>query len=207
MTVRITNYSKESVTISGLDQKTSELLSGTVSGTQWFRVQDGVAEFRSTLEPLPNPVIDEAMLPFWKENRQKSVQPELFDVVFDELCPDALYFPHITISGLCGYNYSKENYERESKKLLSYGFIQMRSKRGNDGKFWEFWYLSGLWAVKGELKDVVDRITVKARTWNDSYGRRKDKECFDTVLEFLRKNVQFGSLDVSVQRMAMVIDD
>ena len=54
MTVRITNYSKESVTISGLDQKTSELLSGAVSGTQWFRVQDGVAEFRSTLEPLPN---------------------------------------------------------------------------------------------------------------------------------------------------------
>lgn len=206
MSIRITGYDKESITISGLDRKTINLLHGVVSGAQWFRVQEGAAQFHSCFEPLPDPVKDEAMLPFWGPCLQNERQLELFELRFEELRPDCTYYPHITISGLCGYNFSKENYARESAKLLSYGFFQMRSQRSDEGRFWEFWYLPGILATKGDLKDVVDTITLKTRTWDDPDGRCKEKECLGAVLEFLRRNVQFGSLDVSVQRMAMVAD-
>lgn len=104
-------------------------------------------------------------------------------------------------------NLTPENYVRESEKLTSYGFIQLRSKREEDGGYWEIWYLPGVWCAKGDLKKIVDDITTKAKTWEDPHGRRKDKECFKAVLEFLRRNASFGTLDVSIQRLCQVWED
>ena len=103
------------------------------------------------------------------------------------------YSPSITIQGLCGYNYTEENYKWNAEKLESYGFQCLRSRRGTDAKFWELWFLPGLWCSKGDLEANVKR-------------GKDDKEELKIALEFLRHKVSFGTLDVSNQRMCMVLD-
>lgn len=205
--IRVSGYSRESVTISGLTESEAGKIQSAVGGLAWFRIVDGKLETHSAVRPLPDPVEDEAMLPFWKHHSPYQLELKEVNASFEELKDDVVYSPHITISSLCGYHYTKENYQKQAEKLESYGFIQMRSKRGNDGRYWEVWYLPGIWAARGALQEVVAKITEKAKTWEDPHGRRKEKESFDAVIRFLRVDVQFGSLDVSVQRLAMVMDD
>ena len=195
------------VVISGLTQTEADQLLCALSGMSWFGVKDGRLEVHAKHLPLLDTTHDEKMLPFWREHANTQVQGELIEKVFEEMSDDVLYYPHFTIQSLCGYYYSPENYAYEAQKLLSYGFVQMRSKRAENGKYWEHWYLPGVFFAKGHLKEIVDSVTVAARSWEDPHGRRKDKECFKAVLEFLRCNVSFGSLDVSMQRYAMATPD
>lgn len=75
---------------------------------------------------------------------------------------------------------------------------------GDDGKFWETWYLSGVWAAKGDLKGVVERRKLEGDKDQDrAVEKRKET---NGVISFLCRKVSFGQLDVVVQRAAMVID-
>jgi hypothetical protein len=196
-----------SVEITGLTQIEVERLLSAIHSLSWFKVEDGRLVSSPCHLPLPDPVRDEHMLPFWREFQNTHSQGEFFERIFEDMSEDVICSPHFTIQSLCGYNHTPENYAREAEKLLSYGFVQTRSRRAEDGRYWELWYLPGIWCAKGNLKEVVEGITAKARTWEDPHGKRKDKECFKAVLEFLRRNVSFGTLDVSVQRLAAVMDD
>lgn len=196
-----------SVEISGLTREEKDRLLAAIRGLSWFKVEGGRLETSPCHLPLPDPVHDERMLPFWRQFAPHQLQGEFLERIFEEMSDDVIYEPHFTISSPCGYNYTPENYVREIEKLNSYGFIQMRSRRGDDGFFWEHWYLPGVWCAKGELKEVVDGITSMAKTWEDPHGRRKNKECFKRVLQFLRHNASFGTLDVSVQRLCQVRGD
>lgn len=204
---RSSGHGSNSIEIKGLTHDESEQLLSAIRGFSWFKVEEGRLVTNPCHIPLPDPVNDEKMLPFWRQFSNVQAQGEFLEKIFEDMSDDVIYQPHFTIQSLCGYNYTPENYAYESNKLLGYGFIQTRSKRSEDGGYWELWYLPGIWCAKGNLKEVVDTITNKAKTWEDPLGKRKDKECFKAVLEFLRHNVSFGTLDVSIQRLCMVWDD
>jgi hypothetical protein len=202
-----TRSRSNSVTVSDLTQDEAEQLLGAVKGVSWFKVESGRLLTSPVHLPLPDPIHDETMFPFWREFSNTQSQREIVPKIFDEMSGDVIYSPHFTIQSLCGYDYTPDNYTREAEKLVSYGFIQVRSQRNQDGGYWELWYLPGIWCAKGDLKAVVDKITNLGKSWEDSQGRRKEKMCFEAVLDHLRKNISFGTLDVSIQRLCMVMDD
>lgn len=198
---------ENSITIANLTESEMNELLAAFRGLSWFGVEDGRLKTSPCHLALPHATEDEEMLPFWRQFSHNQLQNELFEKMFDEVAADVICMPHFTIQSLCGYGYSPENYVRESEKLTNWGFIQLRSRRGEDGSYWEHWHLPGVWFAKGDLKELVDSITIAASTWEDPSGRRKDKECFKAVLEFLRRNASFGTLDVSVQRLCQVYED
>ena len=115
-----------------------------------------------------------------------------------------IYSPAFMVSHLCGYNYSEEGYRRNAGLLESYGFSCMRSQRGEDGKFWETWYLPGAWAAEGELKIAVLRQGAQSTHERGSLARQQEET--SNVVSFLCANVSFGSLDVTAQRAAMTME-
>ncbi len=42
-------------------------------------------------------------------------------------------------------------------RIVSVGFVLLRSPRGAEDRYWEMWYLPGMWALEGELKGEKDR--------------------------------------------------
>lgn len=64
---------------------------------------------------------------------------------------ESCYVQHI------GAGCRDRTYEQLYKRMVSVGFILLRSAKGTDNKHWEIWYLPGLWALTGELKGEKDR--------------------------------------------------
>lgn len=189
-----------SITISGVPEDRREHIEGTISGAYWMTANNGELAFSPTKEPLPDPVEDADMAPFWRryEERQGLLKEMIFDP--EERCD----FPSFMVKHLCGYHYTPEDYRANAILLESYGFVCMRSQRGHDGKFWETWYLPGSWAAKGELEAAI-------KSWKHS-GKEQDSATAmsnetKNIVSFLCRRVSFGSLDVVVQRAAMVMDD
>lgn len=184
--VQITGYSgqNQEVTLRGVPR---EPMQGVVTGCQWFGVTDGKPEFIPRYEPLPEKEEDEQLLPFFGPGHAyKAI----------DFMSVGHGFPSITIQSLCGYNYTPENYKRTARLLEMWGFACCRSKRGDDGKFWELWWLSGDWAMRGSLRDFFG-------------GLEKDLDNdakWTKVVNWLCRHSSFGSLDICCQRAAMVLD-
>lgn len=178
------------IEVSGFSRDDLEkMLSSMQVGGCWVRVKDGKLETINSWEPAPDPVRDEEIFPFWRKPiGVESVQLQLIEM---EMVDDHSY-PSISIQSLCGYDYSPENYRIQAEKLESYGFECLRSRRGTGGKFQEVWYLSDLIFAKGELKEEI--------------GAHEGKKALKLAVSFLGQRVSFGTLDVSVQRLAMVLD-
>jgi len=210
------------IDIHGLDQRELELMQGAMHGHQWVTCINGRIEHIPSYRELPSPVDDEVMLPFWRRPRieEEPVQLDLF--YFDRL-PDYMS-PSITIKNLCGYHYSAQSYQLYAGQLLQWGFECMRSQRDDRGQFHEHWFLPGLWAAKEELKTAIDALdpfaternsteeflrdmltTRKKRRPPRSLNTRRKRE-LETAISFLCHRVQFGTLDVSIQRAAMTVD-
>lgn len=178
--IKISGFSKDDL---------EKMLSSMQIGGCWVRIKDDKLEAVNSFKPAPDPVRDEEMFPFWRKPTEVgSVQLELIEM---EMVDDHSY-PSISIQSLCGYDYSPENYRMQAEKLESYGFECLRSRRGTDGKFYEVWYLSDLLFAKGELKEKI--------------GACEGKKALKLAVSFLGQHVSFGTLDVSVQRLVMVID-
>lgn len=189
-----------SLTLSGIPKDQQERVEGVTFGQHWMTVRDGQLVFSPTREPLPSPIEDTEMLPFWRRHDER--QGLLKEMVFD---PEERYdSPSFMVKHLCGYHYTPESYQTNAKLLESYGFVCMRSPRGNDGRFWETWYLPGAWAAKGELKRMVDKKQREDDKKQDPNAERRDET--KKVVSFLCRNVSFGQLDIVVQRAAMVIE-
>lgn len=189
MSIRVSMTAAEKIELSGLQEDEVKSLEAMVSGHTWCLSVNGRLETRSRWEPLPAPAEDESMMPFWQPSTSGHTQLELRGV---EL-PSGIH-ASIMIQNLCGYRYSPENYRTESEKLEAFGFQCLRSRRGENGRFWEMWYLPGTWSARGELALAIQDI-------------KDDQIRIDTAVKFLCRKVSFGSLDVSWQRAAMVIDD
>jgi hypothetical protein len=196
--VRITSHSQSTLSLEGMTELETEKLQGSLrSGIYWTRLgDDGRLRFEPAFQPLPNPTEDLEMLPFWRKTSHVGLQMNLRLVETgrpsEKLEMDDS--PSILIQHLCGYNYTPEFYASTARQLESYGFNCMRSKRANDGMYWEIWFLPGLWAATGDFATELNRIK--------GNGRQPIK----MALKFLGRKVSFGTLDVSIQRMAMSID-
>lgn len=179
------------ISITGFSGTSLEkMLAAMTAGAYFVRVKDGKLIAIPIWEELQKPTEDKTMTPFWRKHTE-SKQLALFDEY--EHSKEKGYSPSITIQHICGYHYSEENYKWEAEKLQSYGFECLRSRRGLDAKFLEIWFLPGLWCSKGDLKANIER-------------GNNDEEKLRIALEFLRYKTSFGTLDVSSQRMAMVLD-
>ncbi|MFA6269725.1 MAG: hypothetical protein WC657_00760 [Candidatus Paceibacterota bacterium] len=187
---RIVMHGGDSMTIDGiLHEDQQKVLASFNAGAYWIRVKDGNLEIVPSWENLPDPIKDKKMLPFWrKATVAETAQLKLFELegVHENDSPS------ISIQSLCGYSYSPENYQFLAEKLESYGFQCMRSRRGAGARYWEIWFLPGLWAAEGDLKEKI--------------GRHKGKNAMKAATSFLAQNIEFGTLDVSVQRMCAVLD-
>lgn len=196
--VRLASYGANEVRLEGLTKEEVEVVQGSLHGCQWIRVIQGRVENIPVWKPPPLPAEDADLRPFWPQPKtgRPLVQNELFDP--QEL--KQLFSCSISIQALCGYFFTPENYKIQSEKLVDWGFICLRSPRGEDGRYWEIWYLPGLWCTKGALAEAVACRCAEEKKDDE---RTKLKR----ALEFLRRNVTFGTLDVSVQRMAMSVPD
>jgi hypothetical protein len=181
------------------DEEAEVLRASLLGGHHWVRRgTDGRLQYVPSFESLPGPVTDEEMLPYWpKPTKGETSQVDLFG--FDVSTEASLQHAStsIYISSLCGYGYSAESYKCEADKLTSWGFVCMRSPRDtHNGQYWEVWYLSCVYSAMGQLKESIAQS-----------GSKSPEEKFKQTLEFLSCNSSFGSLDVSMQRMAMVMED
>lgn len=179
-----------STTFNGLESTITlrvdpDKMTGVVNGCLWFGCTDGKPEFISRLNPLPAAKDDDQVLPFFDGGSSHKIldfHPPSFSPTFE-------------IQHLCGYDYTPAKYEAEAAKLERYGFHCLRSRRGSDGKYWEVWRLLGYWSAEGDLKPFCETIQ-----------KLSDKEKIKKVVHWLCQNCSFGSLDVTCQRAAMVIE-
>lgn len=180
------------LTIGGLTPQEKDLVEGSIrGGHRWMRVVDGNIQFVESHNPLPDPMEDDGMLPFWRTVRkeERSFTPMLLQG--QDFIPNSS--PSISIQHLCGHGYTPEGYRANAKKLESYGFQCMRSKRNTDGLYWEIWFLPALIFAEGPLKEAISVL--------------KEKDRLSAALKFISHNVRFGTLDVSVQMLAMCHPD
>lgn len=196
--VSIKGWANGELTIHGLTQEERGRLEASInSGQFWTRVVDERLSTINAFEATPNPTTDREMMPFWRaptEDEKRILHGQLKLFSFEKL--ERYASPAIMIQHLCGYNWSQENYKHQAELLKSYGFEIMRSQRGEDGKYWEMWYLPGLWSAKGDLE-----IAIKSSRSTSERGRLR------AATDFLGRHVQFGTLDVCIQRMAMSAPD
>lgn len=183
------------VEISNLSPEDAEKVRGVMSGRWWMKRElNGDLAFRPVWEAPPDPVSDPDMVPFWRKNGDNRGWPEV-NLVDDTYWPP--YDGHFTIQHLCGYNYSPENYRAQAKELESFGFVCLRSRRDDSGRYWEIWYLPGLWAAKGRLQAVLPK---------EEHDDESRKKRIEVAVSFLCRNASFGTLDVAAQRAAMVAE-
>lgn len=185
----------------GFSREEISSVDGVANGYNWMTIQDGVPKFVSVYESLPEPAVDDEMLPFWRKlsEEHESTQLELFDLGTEKLQNSS---PSFIVQHLCGYRYTSDNYRYNAELLESYGFECLRSRRRANGRFWEVWLLPGTWAAKGELQEVLSLVTDPGSDY-----QKAEKKKVEKTIDFLCRKVDFGTLDVCVQRAAMTVDD
>ncbi|MDB5254554.1 MAG: hypothetical protein JWL80_620 [Parcubacteria group bacterium] len=180
-----------SITISGLSSEEVDGLSVLVKGgLSWVTMKEGRLVFQSTLKPLPAAIDDDEMLPFWRPMSEH--RGEVKNVRLDGIDKFDVYSPSFTIQGLCAYEYTPAAYRKVAEDLESWGFQCLRSQRGQDGKYWEIWYLCNLICARGRFEEAISEETGKKQV--------------DKAIKFLCRNTSFGTLDVSAQRAATMMD-
>lgn len=200
--VRWTSKSKNDISIAGLSGPESDAIEGALKGANWIRVKDGRLQFASAFDKPPEAEFDENVGPFWprkgfgKKGNRDVKHYKIDDVTFSE--------PHILIEavGAGASEKYEEVYEKNRAKLESYGFECLRSRRGVDGKYWEIWYLPSLMLSEGDLGAAIAKGGNGKKYGDPGYMKAR----LDAAVSFLCRSVNFGSLDVGVQRAALTFD-
>lgn len=220
MAVKVSSYTNQKennrVEIVGLTAEEKDRLLGVVDGMWWLRCVEGVPVFTPAYEKIPDPVEDPRLSEFWP--RKEKNPPRYSQIQLRDPEEYKTSSPSITIGSLCGYYYTPEKYAKEAERLTSYGFCCLRSQRGQEGRFWEHWYLPGLWAARGDLEWKIlclkrenERKTKedeeKLKREKGKYYENPDARLIHEVIRYLCQHVSFGTLDASVQRAAMAMDD
>jgi hypothetical protein len=189
------------VSIGNLTPEETNTIEAFVLGSCWIRVsEDGRIERRERFEKLPDPISDPYSPPKWISAIDWTKEaPFLVNPIpaLPEEPKPSYEDPGFIVRYLCGYNNTP--YEYEARKLQSYGFECLRSRRGPDGRFYEIWFLPSRYFAKGELEDAIDLRTSKN-------GESEQSSKTSVVVNFLCNHVSFGTLDVCYQRAAMVVD-
>lgn len=178
------------VRLDGLTAQEVDRVQGMIHGHWWIRGNEGRLECVPAYTSPPAPTED-LMLPQWRpmgrEEGGERYQRELFET--EHWTGQS---PSILIQHLCGYGYTPEGYKANAELLEGCGFACMRSRRGDNGQYWEIWFLPGLWAARGRLKEALYQ---KSETHKMRFA-----------LKFLREHTSFGTLDIAVQRLCQALD-
>lgn len=141
--VRIQAHGQNLIEFAGLTPEEVEKMEGMCGGGYWAKGDGkGRLSFFPGWQPAPNPVKDKEMLPFWRKPRDREWATTIEFIELEQLSD--LHSSSIIVQHLCGYDYSVEGYQHNAQVLESFGFECLRSRRGNDGKYWELWFLPGL---------------------------------------------------------------
>lgn len=181
-----------SITISGPIEEI-DAIRQMIAGMIWLAYKNpgdgkGKLEVSDRFKPLPSPIDDPHIPPQWQSEIGLGNIPAEWAPRIRETIPKdyGWALPHYYMSHI--FN-TKENIP----KLQDWGFECMRSRRGADGKFWETWYLPGDWAAKGALREYIETLE------HNMHWEQKTK----LICHWLAERIRFGTLDVSVQRMAL----
>ncbi len=191
------------IRIVGLTPDEFAAVESSLLGVQWILVVDGRLQSSPAHSPLPNPAADLMMTPHWAGDREHdwSGQPDLTRTrnvrEFDELsnCSASIIIHGIT-AAVSDPKRRGEYYTMAANKLESWGFECMRSRRGRDGRFWEIWYLPGLYTAKGSLAKAIEPAKPSGVA----------SEVKAAVAFLCDCDVPWGSVDVCCQRAAITVD-
>lgn len=150
--------------------------------------QDGRALFSDIfikVEPTADPVCAHHFTPLPSDSallhpELPAMDPEKWNIQEGQASYYSIFVEH-----LCGYNYTPERATAEMEKLTAWGFECLRSPRGKEGRYWELWYLPGLWAAKGTMAGI---------------------KTIEEATRFLCRHCSFGSMQVTRQAAAMTVD-
>lgn len=180
------------ITLSGTEEEISRVR-GMLQGNIWMTCKDEKVVIVDSFKAIPEPVDDPMIPPKWQT--EFGSIPDRFAPDLVSMVPEDLKGPWVDPAYYMSHIFKPEV---AVLKIQSWGFECMRSRRGDDGKFWETWYLPGVWAAKGDLRKFVDTLGGKTMSWEE-----KTKE----ICNWLAKRVVFGTLNVVVQRMALANPD
>jgi hypothetical protein len=182
------------VTFDGLLESEVAMLEAMVMGVCRVECVEGRLVRRSMHEALPEPGEDPLIAPYWAP----SGEPKTLGYI----APDdeqAHHSPSIVIQHLCGYGWTPENYQKAANTLESWGLVCLRSRRGDDGRHWEIWLLH-FYAARGDLEAKIRSMSGKEDPSIMNWTRSQLNE----LGSWIAHRVPFGSLDCTVQRMAML---
>ena len=147
---------KGEITIAGTSEDI-RLIELMILGTSWIRRGLVGVEESKAYHDAPSPINDPKLEDHWPIEPlvTPSSQYKLF-VDEDEHEKQArakgkMDFRSIYVSGITAYA-SGDIYVARAKLLDDAGFICLRSRRGDDGKYWEIWYLAGPTNAQGAIK-------------------------------------------------------
>lgn len=175
-----------------MDAGQIEQMHSVILGAAWFTVEKDTPVFQTKFRPLPEVKPDLCIEPY--VGTGKRWVPREFSK------PPEQWSPHFDLAHLgagAGDCDPRVAYEREARKIESWGFFCMRSRRGPDGRYWEIWRLQGYWDAKGELEAFIKYMD-RSNPTSEIKVR--------AVIDWLCRNVRFGTLDVSNQRAALTFD-
>ena len=188
-----------SITLTDLTKAESDAIEAAVHGHSYIRIVDGRVWAYDANKPLPKPEEDPIMVRYWDR------AGEITEVLNGSSTVNGWHSPDIYISHLLG-----KDVQRDMSLLESYGFFCMRSRREQSAGYWEIWRLP-VWRADGGLqvhmsrwkeanKDLLRGDEQRATAWQQEVNE---------IARYIARDarIEFGTLDVSVQRWAMVYDD
>lgn len=122
-------------------------------GYKWIKADNNGGLQTHPAHEVPETTEDPEIQEFWLGANEVQGQKEFVykqHIVENDLKD---YQDSLFVQGLGGYA-GKEKYKRNVATLTRWGFIQMRSKRGKGGRYWEIWYLPGAWSAQDELEGL-----------------------------------------------------
>ena len=177
------------VDIVALTKKEVAAVESFINGNSYLRCVNGRLHAYSVNEPLPDAETDPLLGPHWSKGEVKK-----FGGLEQET---GWHLPGIVITALgagIDGDHAEARRRENQKRVQDCGFTCLRSPRGDDGMYWEQWVLYSLSAAKGPLAEFV------------AANRKLDwKQSANAACEFLVRDmgIQFGAMDVTIQRWAL----
>lgn len=157
------------ITLRGSKDDMAQIAGALQYGMKWVRITaSGVLQSTDVYTRLPDPIDDPELQDIWRHvplSEDAPVQMRLFydDPAMREPAREwsknnrAIYLQ--SISGYAG----REAYVERAKQLEAAGFVCLRSRRGDSGRYWEIWYLPSPAHGRGPIEAM--RTTGEIMGW------------------------------------------